>query len=260
MSLSATDSPPLHVSLTHSNLSRIALLTSQVTYPSDDGRTTLLASTLSVQRCQDLRGQNDIIEDLQKSLSKRDLGLTCKPARGQIGSWAVSEFPTCTIDCTAPIPCIASANCRCTRDRCGSKQPEGPFPDLAFTNRISYGFNPPAVAVPSIAALVDAVPLESMILPGAKLAFNTSISELPKAYVVELPKTIDTHMTSEACYKLDKSPVPFLADHTLVEALRNRSVSLEKADFVMVPFYQVSQSPTLCSFSLLPAVSFWLLC
>jgi hypothetical protein len=73
----------------------------------------------------------------------------------------------------------------------------------------------------------------------AKTIVQLGDEQLPKAHVVEMPDTIDTHLNSPACTDIDKSPLPFMGDHYLIEALKTRSVSLEEAEFVMIPYYQV---------------------
>lgn len=166
----------------------------------------------------------------------------CRPKRtGDVGLWSAKDRSICSIDCTAPIVCLASSSCKCTRDRCGSRKPRGPFPALAYTNSTSFTTATlPPVSKLDLTELVDSIPWNAIILPGAKAAFDTPIEAMPKAHVVLLPTTIDTHLNTEACFNLAKSPTPFLADHFLVEALRNQSVAIEQADFVMVPYYQVS--------------------
>lgn len=146
----------------------------------------------------------------------------------------------CSIDCSAPLVCLASNACKCTRDRCGDARSEGPFHFLAYSDRLSHDTKS-AQIVPRV-SLVDrvaAIPWDAVILPGARRAFASSLDELPRAHVVDLPDTIDNHLKSEACWNLDKSPLPFMGDHFLIEALRNRTVAIEEADFVVVPYYQV---------------------
>ncbi|GAA6064452.1 hypothetical protein JCM10212_005201 [Sporobolomyces blumeae] len=212
------------------------ILTSQVTYPSEDGRTTLAASTLATKRCLDLRAEHDQIVKLEKHL-KSFTSKTCRSSYGDVNAWAPRELPTCAVDCSAPLPCVASEACKCTRDRCGDPRSNGPFPAVAFTGQKSFpGVEKKATA--DLAERVNAIPWDAVILPGAKDAFRTSVDLLPKAHVVEIPDTIDNHMKSKACYDLEKSPLPFMGDHFLVEALRNRSVELDQAEFVMIPYYQ----------------------
>jgi len=85
---------------------------------------------------------------------------------------------------------------------------------------------------------VEQLSWEAVILPGARRAFHTPKELLPRGYVVQVPDTIDTHLTNDACYDLEKAAVPFSGDHLMIEALRSRNTSLEAADFVVVPFYQ----------------------
>lgn len=217
-----------------------AIITSQVTYPSEDGRTSLTDSTLSVQRCRDYRQEHDALVALQISLENPNSGALCDPPRGEATAWAPKDLPVCSIDCSAPLVCLASDACKCTRDRCGDARSEGPFQSFAYSDRLSH--DPTSVQPVPQVSLVDrvaAIPWDAVVLPGARRAFASSLDELPQAHVVKLPETIDDHLKSEACWNLDKSPLPFLGDHFLVEALRNRTVAIEDADFVVVPYYQV---------------------
>lgn len=220
------------------------MITSQVTFPSEDGRTSLSDSTLAIQRCSDARREQDRITKIRKHLSTTTVNAPrCDPQRGEASAWELRESTTCQIDCLAPLPCIASLGCKCTRDRCGDSKKNGPFPEVAFTNKTSFLSSTTLVekAKPlTIAERVSTITWESIILPGARRAFSTPLEDLPRANVVELPESIDTHLQSSACYDLDKSPLPFLGDHILIEALRNYSLPLGEADFAMVPYYQVS--------------------
>ncbi|GAA5888016.1 hypothetical protein JCM6882_000250 [Rhodosporidiobolus microsporus] len=211
------------------------LLTSQVAYPSEDGRTTLAESTLAVKRCQDLRGEHDRIVKLQQRFKATSDDM-CHPSYGEATSWGRKDLPTCSVDCSAPVPCLASDECKCTRDRCGDPRAGGPFPDVAYTELKSYPKNAPKA--PSLVERAAAIPWDALILPGAKDAFNLGFEGLPKGHVVSLPESIDNHMKSPMCYDIDKSPLPFMGDHYLVEAFRNQSTSIEQADFVVVPYFQ----------------------
>lgn len=218
-----------------------AVITSQVTFPSEDGRTSLQDSTLSTQRCKALRKEHDRIVKLRTALKRPAASATCYPARGEASEWDAKDLPTCQIDCLAPLVCLSSETCKCTRDRCGDPRANGPFPAVAYTPRKSFAQDhkdPPPAPV-SLAQRVKSIPWESLILPGARRAFATPLGDLPRANVVDLPDSIDTHLQSPACYDLDKSPLPFLGDHFVVEALRNRSIAIEDADFVVVPYFQV---------------------
>ncbi|KPV75947.1 glycosyltransferase family 47 protein [Rhodotorula graminis WP1] len=193
------------------------LLTSQVSYPSEDGRTTLAESTLAIRKCHDLRAEHDRIAKIQlrfkhsaakaasgavqASSSSSSSGDMCVPKYGAAGTWTAKDEPTCSIDCSAPLPCVASEHCKCTRDRCGDARGAGPFPAVAYTDAKSF----PASSTPPAQSLAERV---------------------------------DNHLKSPACYDLDRSPLPFMGDHYFVEALRNRSVGLDDAAFVMVPYYQ----------------------
>jgi hypothetical protein len=153
-------------------------------------------------------------------------------------SWGKKDLQTCSVDCTAPITCLASEECKCTRDRCGDSRPGSPFPSIAYTALKSY----PSSSTPepqTLSQRVEAIPWDALVLPGAKDAFNLGFDKLPKGHVVGLPDSIDNHMKSAMCYDIDKSPLPFLGDHYLVEAFRNRTTSIDKADFVIVPYFQV---------------------
>ncbi|KAK4058870.1 hypothetical protein OIO90_000316 [Microbotryomycetes sp. JL221] len=213
------------------------LLTSQVEYPSEDGRTTLADSTLSLKRCHDLRAEHDEISRLQKAIAGADTS-NCKPKMSSPDVWTKKDSPICHIDCTAPLVCVASKTCKCTRDRCGDKMSKGPFPDVRYTNELSFGSDSKTTKEMTLAQKVEAIPLESLILPGAKRAFSTLMEDMPRPHVISLPESIDNHLKNPACYDIDKSPLPFLGDHYLIEALRNRSVSLNEADFIVVPYYQ----------------------
>ncbi|GAA6027035.1 hypothetical protein JCM8097_006057 [Rhodosporidiobolus ruineniae] len=215
------------------------LLTSQVTYPSEDGRTTLGESTLATKRCQDLRAQHDRITKLQQRFKSGASDDVCHPSYGEATSWGQKDQQTCSIDCDAPIACIASEECKCTRDRCGDARSGGPFPAVAYTDRKSYPSSDlEAVKPQTLAERVEALPWDALILPGAKDAFNLGVDRLPKGHVVSLPESIDNHLKSPACYDIDKSPLPFMGDHYLIEALRNRSISIDEAAFVVVPYFQ----------------------
>ena len=219
----------------------IAVITSQVTYPSEDGRTTLTESTLALRQCRDFRAEHEAIVALQKRFRSTAVNNVCLPSRGEANEWAVKDLNICSIDCLAPLVCLASDACRCTRDRCGEKKTLGPFPSLAYSNNTSYRLpSIPKPAKPTLVERVESIPWDAVILPGARRAFYTPLADLPRAHVVELPDTIDTHLKSEACYNIDKSPLPFMGDHILIEALRNQSVDIREADFVMIPYYQVS--------------------
>lgn len=118
------------------------------------------------------------------------------------------------------------------------------FAPIAYTDQLSF----PKIASPihpprnslSLVQRVESIPWESIVLPGAQAAFASSFDDLPRAHVVELPESIDEHWSAEECWNIDASPVPFLSDHYLVEAFKNFSVPIEEADFVILPFYQVS--------------------
>lgn len=226
---------------------RTAVLTSQVTYPSEDGRTTLSDSTLSVKRCADLRSEHDQLVKLQRFLASSRSDTLCSPDRGTAHEWTPKDLPTCHIDCTGPFVCMASETCKCTRDRCGDKLADGPFPSIRYSTRKSFNDTDAPTSPPSLTERVEAIPWESLILPGARRAFATPLDDLPAAHVIDLPETIDNHLTSSACWNLEKSPLPFMGDHFMVEALRNRSVSMDEADFVIVPYYQVSRLAILLS-------------
>ncbi|GAA5987842.1 hypothetical protein JCM5350_003168 [Sporobolomyces pararoseus] len=212
------------------------LLTSQVSYPSEDGRTTLAASTLATKRCLDLRSEHDQIVKLEKNI-KSFTSKSCRSTYGDVNAWAPKDLPTCAVDCSAPLPCVASETCKCTRDRCGDARANGPFPSIAYTEQLSYP-TPEKKPELTLTERVNSITWDSLILPGAKDAFRLGFDKLPQTHVIELPDTIDNHMKSAACYDLEKSPLPFMGDHFLVEALRNRSVPLDKAEFVMIPYYQ----------------------
>lgn len=213
------------------------MITSQVTYPSEDGRTSLTESTLAIQRCRDLRVESESIVALQSWLHSPRSDQLCVPSRGEASGWAAKDLTICSIDCGAPLVCLASDKCKCTRDRCGDARALGPFPSLAYSDRLSFA--PVDTPRPSLAERVAQIPWDAVVLPSARRAFNTPVAQLPKAHVVKLPDTIDTHLKSEACFNVDKSPLPFMGDHILIEALRNQSVFIDEADFVMLPYYQV---------------------
>lgn len=219
-----------------------AVLTSQVTYPSEDGRTSLTESTLAVQRCRDLRAEHEAIVALQAHLRTSTSQDVCIPNRGDANSWAIRDLSVCSIDCSAPVTCMTSESCKCTRDRCGDKKGAGPFPSVNYSNVTSFrnaDVESTKIIKPTLAERVEQIPWDAVILPSARRSFNTPLADLPKVHVVDLPDTIDTHLKSEACYNIDKSPLPFMGDHILIEALRNSTVSIDDADFVMVPYYQV---------------------
>ncbi|KAK4704368.1 hypothetical protein P7C70_g1847, partial [Phenoliferia sp. Uapishka_3] len=215
------------------------VITSQVTFPSDDGRTTLQDSTLSVQRCKALRNEHDRIVKVRTFLQHPASSANCYPPRTEAGQWEAKDLPICQIDCAAPLVCLSSEKCKCTRDRCGDPRDSGPFPAVAYTNRTSFTPGKEEKVEPrTLVERVNSIPWEAIILPGARRAFATPLEELPQVNVIDLPKSIDTHMTSEACYDLDKSPLPFLGDHYFTEALKNKSTEIGEADFVFVPYFQ----------------------
>ncbi|BGP53963.1 hypothetical protein JCM8202v2_001535 [Rhodotorula sphaerocarpa] len=216
------------------------LLTSQVIFPSDDGRTTLSQSTLATQKCRELRAQHDRITKLLPRVSRdvpaKDM---CKAKYSEAMTWTVKDAQTCPTDCEAPLPCIATEDCKCTRDRCGDPRGAGPFPAVAHSDQKSYPQPKEAVALStSLADRVAQIPWDALLLPVAQTIVHLGTDHLPKAHVVELPDTVDTHLNSPACTDIDKSPLPFMADHYLIEALKTRSVSLDEAQFVMIPYYQ----------------------
>lgn len=136
------------------------------------------------------------------------------------------------MDCTAPVKCVATEHCRCARDRCEDSSADGPFPRVIYSDDLSFG----AAHLPKVAR---APSIDQLVLPAARSAFARRHEDLPKAHVVELPKSIDTHDQSEACTKLGEAPLAYLSDHILTEAFRKRSVPAQDADFVLLPFYQV---------------------
>ncbi|KAM0756291.1 Proteophosphoglycan ppg4 [Meredithblackwellia eburnea MCA 4105] len=212
------------------------VITSQVSFPSEDGRTSLSESTLSMQRCKALRAEHDRIVKLRKAVKDPEVTERCEPVRGEASLWEAKDLQICHNDCSAPIVCLASETCKCTRDRCGDPRARGPFPAVAYSERRS--FSAEKAEPVTLAQRVASIPWESIILPGARRAFATPLVDLPQVHVVDLPDTIDTHMQQAACYNIDKSPLPFMGDHFLVEALRNQSVGIEEADFVLVPYFQ----------------------
>lgn len=195
-----------------------------------------------MQRCKSLRAEHDRIVKLRALIKDPSLAPKCEPTRGESSAWEIKELPTCNTDCSAPLVCFASDMCKCTRDRCGDPRAGGPFPAVAYTDRLSFSATPvEAPAPPSLAERVAAIPWEAIILPGARRAFATPLADLPQAHVISVPDGIDTHLQSPACWNLDKSPLPFVGDHFLIEALRNRTVPIDESDFVVVPYFQVGQ-------------------
>ncbi|KDE08122.1 hypothetical protein MVLG_01603 [Microbotryum lychnidis-dioicae p1A1 Lamole] len=214
------------------------LLASQVMFPVQEGHVSLIASTTSVQRCRELHAESERIRKLQSALEPKAAEPVCNPKRGDVSGWSAKSLPICPIDCDAPLKCIATEKCMCTRDRCGISGRNGPFPSVAGSDRISFSKTVVPVAKLTLQQRVDAIPWERVLLPGAQHAFATPLNDLPFAHVIALPKSVDNHLTSPACWNIDKSPLPFLGDHILIEALKERSVPLAEADFVMVPYYQ----------------------
>lgn len=165
----------------------------------------------------------------------------CSPPRGEATSWSPRKLPICSVDCSAPLACVATDKCRCTRDRCGNSNSKSPFNSHTPAGRISFGVtSPDSERDVDLEARVKSIALDSLILPGAKNAFATSLENLPKAHVLVLPKAVDNHLQSEACWKTSSSRLPFTGDHLLIEAFRNRSVAIDAADFALLPYYQVS--------------------
>ena len=97
---------------------------------------------------------------------------------------------------------------------------------------------PSANRKPSLLDMVNDLQWDVVIQPGARQVFSLPISALPKAHVLELPHDIDDHMGAPACHDLAKAEVPSMADHFLIEALRQRNTANEDADFAIIPYYQ----------------------
>lgn len=194
-------------------------------------------STHSLRRCADLRSEHDRLSKVMDRIS-RPVQKTCSHIRGQADDWSVKDLPICQIDCKAPLVCVSSKKCRCASDRCGQRQRVSPFPDYQYTNKTTY---PPATSfeVLTLKERVENIAWDSLILPAARPWFRKSIDQLPKGHVIEISKRVDTHLESSSCYDIDKAPLPFLGDHFMIEALRNRSIPANEADFAMIPFYQV---------------------
>ncbi|POY74373.1 hypothetical protein BMF94_2567 [Rhodotorula taiwanensis] len=218
------------------------LLTSQVTFPSEDGRTTLSESTLATRKCHDLRAEHDrlakLLARVSNEISAKDM---CHAEYSDATTWTVRDAQTCAVDCAAPLPCLATEDCKCTRDRCGDPRGAGPFPAVAHSDKKSYPAPKEDIALStSLSERVAQIPWDALLLPVAKTVVQLGVDNLPKAHVISVPDTIDTHLNSPACTDIDKSPLPFMGDHYLIEALKTRSVSLEEAEFVMIPYYQAS--------------------
>ena len=240
------------------------LITSQVTFATAEGKATLESSTLALQRCLGLRAEHERLLAVQAALKRSTAAAFCEPLRGEAASWKAGEYATCSSDCEAPLACLASDKCRCTRDRCGNTGRLSPFPEVVYSDRLSFsaedgaGGGEPlrkrkwhgrrkrapvkaeaeAEAERTLAERVERLPWDGLILPGARAAFNLKLDELPSVHVVGLPASIDDHLTTPSCWKLDKAPLPLMGDHYLIEALRNVSVQIEDSDFALVPFYQ----------------------
>lgn len=241
------------------------LITSQVTFATSEGKTTLASSTLALQRCHGLRAEHERLLAVQAALKRAKGAKFCEPHRGEANSWTASEYTTCSSDCEAPLACLASDKCKCTRDRCGNTGRLSPFPKVAYTDEVSFDGGqasaggeplrkrkwhlpgkkraPVAKAKVKAAELtlsqkVAALPWDGLILPGARAAFNLKLDELPSVHVVALPASIDDHLETPSCWNLDKAALPLMGDHYLVEALRNVSVPIGESDFAVVPFYQ----------------------
>ena len=193
-----------------------------------------------MQRCRELRQTNEHIKRSADWVESLDARRICPRPRAESADWILHETPMCNEvrtgpfalyvflnaysscqDCSAPLPCLVTDSCRCPRDRCAlPKTPIASVKDIPLQTA------------------VDAMRWNSVIHPHARIAFNTSPTEYPKGHVVQVPATIDNHLTNEACYKLSAAPVPFSADHVLIEALRTQNVSVAEADYVMLPYYQ----------------------
>jgi hypothetical protein len=206
-----------------------------------DGFTTLSDSTYAIQRCHDVRAAHEYTKKLRSWLESTQSAQVCPRLRGEGSDWVAHDLPLCTIDCSAPQPCLGSERCRCPHDRCPLQRRGalGPFPALAHTDAVSCGPEAP-VAPPSLSLVerVARLPWSAVVLPHAWRAFALPLDVLPRPHVVALPDTIDNHLSEPACYQLDKAPVPFSSDHVIVEALRERSVAVNASDFAFVPFYQ----------------------
>lgn len=239
------------------------LITSLVTFPTAQGKTTLESSTLALQRCHGLRAEHTRLLAIQGALKRSKAATFCSPHRGEASSWTASEYATCSSDCGAPLACLASERCKCTRDRCGNSGRGVTFPEVAGTGRVSFevgkageelrrkrgwhgagGKRAPvkgakeATAELTLKQKVEALPWEGLILPGARAAFDLPLDKLPAVHVVDLPPSIDDHLQTPSCWNLDKAARPMMGDHLLVESLRNVSVPIEDSEFAVVPFYQ----------------------
>lgn len=201
-------------------------------------------STHSLQRCQGLRADHERLTKIMQDLAKSSSRGVCKHKRGEADGWSIKELPICQNDCSAPLVCMASKKCRCASDRCGNLRANAPFPAYLDSNKVTFPL-PTTVEVPTIKERVEAVSWDSLILPAARRWFNKDVDDLPRGHVIDIPRTVDTHLDSPSCYQLDKAPLPFMGDHFMIEAIRSKGVSADEADFALVPFYQV------CPFSLL---------
>lgn len=230
------------------------MLTSQVLYPSADGSNSVAESTYELQRCRDLRSAHEYSKKLSNWNEKTSTARTCPRSMGEGSDWLVHDLPICSINCDAPISCLVNDKCRCTRDRCGDEKPSDPSRQdwAAFSLGLSIDYNRmpgehtgPAVRdvenstmTKSLKEQVDDLPWDAVILPGARHVFSLPIDALPKAYVVELPENVDTHMQNVSCYDVNKAEVPTTGDHYLSQALELRHANMEDADFAFIPYYQ----------------------
>lgn len=232
-----------------------ALLTSQVLYPSGDGSSTVAESTYELQRCRDLRSAHEYSKKLNTWNERTNTAKTCPRSLSEGSDWIVHDLPVCSINCAAPIACLVNDKCRCTRDRCGDEELSGNLPPQEITSHslklsLDYGkmpgrtFTPAVRDLPlkeddlSIARRVELLPWDIVIQPSARQAFSLPVAELPKGHVVALPAEVDTHMQSAECYDVAKAEVPTMGDHYMWQALAQRAVLVEDADFAYIPYYQ----------------------
>ena len=191
---------------------------------------------------------------------------TCARSMSFEGSdWFLHDLPVCMTDCTAPIPCLVTDKCRCSRSMCGEEKratPQAspsPQEEVVYTDELSFKYDKNGSNVVEVAALpsarskmqslrerVDALPWDVVIQPHARHIFSSPVSTLPKGHVVVLPAGIDTHLNTPACHNVKAAnaladvsgAVPSVADHLLVEAFRSLNVEVEDADFSIIPYYQ----------------------
>ena len=228
-----------------------ALLTSQILYPSSDGVTTISGSTYEIQQCREFRAIHEYNRKLHLWNEHQGTDVTYPRSMSEASDWVAHDLAICNVDCDAPISCLVTDKCRCSRDRCPDERKASPSTGDAveFNEKISfdYGDHPNTIQAavknlpeesPTLAAKVQALPWDAVIQPSARQTFSLPLTALPRYHIVSLPANVDNHMSSPACHDLSKTDNPTIGDHLILTALRERNVPIQDADFAVIPYFQ----------------------